>query len=210
MKNFNGVSVGKGKRQGGFTIIELVVVILLLGILTATALPRFMDISDEAHGAVVNSVTGSLRTGLALYHAQWLASGQPDNSVAVDYDGVDLYPNAGGDGYPASSGDLDFDAESDCTDVFNGLVTMGGMTIDTINWDAAAANIEANIEATLGANDWLGSTATDPSADPETCIYYYTGQFASGTDTAPSVIPALTYDVTAGTVTPGTFTLQED
>ena len=43
----------KAKRQDGFTIIELVVVILLLGILAATALPRFMDVTDEAHDAVV-------------------------------------------------------------------------------------------------------------------------------------------------------------
>ena len=43
----------KAKRQDGFTIIELVVVILLLGILAATALPRFLDVTDEAHAAAV-------------------------------------------------------------------------------------------------------------------------------------------------------------
>ncbi len=42
-------------RQSGFTIIELVVVILLLGILTATALPRFLEVTDEAHAAVVDA-----------------------------------------------------------------------------------------------------------------------------------------------------------
>ena len=46
MKSLNIKKAG-GASQAGFTIIELVVVILLLGILTATALPRFLDLSDE-------------------------------------------------------------------------------------------------------------------------------------------------------------------
>ena len=57
----------------GFTIVELVVVIILLGILAATALPRFMDVNDEAHQAVVEGVSGSLQTGISLYRAQWIA-----------------------------------------------------------------------------------------------------------------------------------------
>ncbi len=44
-------------NQDGFTIVELIVVILLLGILTATALPRFLDVTDEAHDAEVAPTT---------------------------------------------------------------------------------------------------------------------------------------------------------
>ena len=55
--------------QDGFTIIELIVVILLLGILTATALPRFLDVTDEAHDAVVDAVFGGLTTGVTLFRA---------------------------------------------------------------------------------------------------------------------------------------------
>src|SRR5690606_29028261 len=68
------VMIKKSKQQG-FTIIELVVVILLLGILTATALPRLMDISDDAHEAVAKAVQGSLNAGLMLYKAEWIAEG---------------------------------------------------------------------------------------------------------------------------------------
>jgi len=65
------------KSQQGFTIIELVVVILLLGILAATALPRFIDVTEQAHDAVFSGVGGSLVTGTALYRAEWVARGQP-------------------------------------------------------------------------------------------------------------------------------------
>src|SRR5262245_56304197 len=70
-------------NQKGFTIIELVVVILLLGILTATALPRFMAVEDEAHDAVVTAVAAGLRTSAGLFRAQWMAEGQP--STIDDY-----------------------------------------------------------------------------------------------------------------------------
>jgi MSHA pilin protein MshA len=66
-------------RQGGFTLIELVVVITILGILAAFAVPRFVAIDQQARVASRDALAGSVRSGSALAHAMWLATGQPAN-----------------------------------------------------------------------------------------------------------------------------------
>ncbi|MDZ7767961.1 MAG: prepilin-type N-terminal cleavage/methylation domain-containing protein [Woeseiaceae bacterium] len=63
----------------GFTLIELVVVIALLGILAAFALPRFASLESEARAATVQGLAGSLRSASAMAHGLYLRAGQPGN-----------------------------------------------------------------------------------------------------------------------------------
>lgn len=178
------------RKQTGFTIVELVVVIILLGILAATALPRFINVDDDAHAAAFEGVTGGLQTGISLFHAQWIADGTPAADTAlVEFNGLATTAN----GYPYSTtvnGGSDVAASADCVDVFQGVL-QGGPSI------TSAANLAA--VAAAGANaDYV---AVSPAGG--TCDFYYTGETTASGDT----IRVLSYATANGVLTPGTQVL---
>ncbi|MBU2870304.1 prepilin-type N-terminal cleavage/methylation domain-containing protein [Colwellia sp. E2M01] len=71
MKNSMNVKV----NQKGFTLIELVVVIVILGILAVTAAPKFIDLSGDAKASVVQAVEGSLKSAADMAYAKRLVKG---------------------------------------------------------------------------------------------------------------------------------------
>jgi MSHA pilin protein MshA len=66
----DGLAVGKNIKNSGFTLIELIIVIVILGILAVVAAPKFIDISSDAKVAVLNSLSGQFKSTIALVQAK--------------------------------------------------------------------------------------------------------------------------------------------
>ena len=77
------------KSSQGFTLIELVVVITILGILAAFAIPRFAGLEREARIAAINGLAGSVRSGAVLAHSLNLAKGDAHDADAT-MEGADV------------------------------------------------------------------------------------------------------------------------
>jgi len=91
-------------KQKGFTLIELIIVIVILGILAVTAAPRFIDLQADAKQSTLNGVKAALNSGSQLVYAKAAINGQlagteaaPETvplSPTVDMSTVSGYPNA--------------------------------------------------------------------------------------------------------------------
>jgi MSHA pilin protein MshA len=81
----------------GFTLIELIVVILVLGVLAATIAPKFFDLAGSARGAAVRTFAGSLTSAAQMARAVQGASGLTAGAT-ISVEGVNIAMNLG---YPA-------------------------------------------------------------------------------------------------------------
>lgn len=153
-------------KQTGFTLIELVIVVVILGLLAATAIPRFLNVTDDAKVATVEGVAGGFATGVGLVRAQWEIDARPRfnqsaNNTTVNIEGI-LIGVDSDTGYPTGSPTNDASTEDDaisnddCSSIF-GLIMQSAPTI-TSQWNPLVADdfryfTNVNQGAGAGGND---------------------------------------------------------
>lgn len=122
-------------KSQGFTLVELVVVIVILGILAVTVLPKFINLTDDVLQAKVSANAGALRSGVKLANMKWRVLGSPsdfskrDNIqlYGTDTSGqIDINPQ----GYPAQSFSgsdriISTDSDADCLSLWQALIKNG-------------------------------------------------------------------------------------
>jgi MSHA pilin protein MshA len=139
-------------RQGGFTLVELVTVIAVLGILAATAMPKMMSLNQDARIAVVQAAKGALHSTTAMVHARYLAkpgaygdgAGMPVEDATVTFR----------NGYPSANGNLATVAGLDDQGKYRYTWSAGVLTVSPQN---VADRSKCNVSYTEA-----GSTDTPP------------------------------------------------
>lgn len=145
------------KINQGFTLIELIIVIVILGILAVTAAPKFLSISGDATEGVLNSLAGSLKSTASIYHTRALnADGGLENGFVSENILFDQ-------GYPVA---LDFDAPNDSTDgtpeILEAMeIDAGDWTFNTIFSDSEGSETTRGLYITSSSVIAGGATAAE-------------------------------------------------
>ncbi|GAB3027331.1 prepilin-type N-terminal cleavage/methylation domain-containing protein [Bowmanella dokdonensis] len=171
-------------QQRGFTLIELIIVIVILGILAVTAAPKFIDIQSDATSSTLQGARAALQGGAQLVYAKSAIAGEQNNAAGavagseVDIGGVSVETHRG---YP--------DADSQDQAMLNAWVDL-----PTANWTfvapvGAAATAAGPADGSFGVHP-VGSTVdyTVTAADGDSCHVLYNNSAGNGVAPVVNVV----------------------
>lgn len=124
-------------KYQGFTLIELVVVLLLIAILSVTVFPQFLNFSDDAEASIVDSTGAALGTGVSLAHSKWLTQGFNGSASDLDlYGDGSVLMDFNNNGWPVQvQNSVDdnptLDNRAECIQVWEGLLSQDSPSVST-------------------------------------------------------------------------------
>ncbi len=149
------------KRQGGFTLIELVVVIVILGILAVTAAPRFLNLQDDARNASIQGLKGAMQGAAGIVYGKSAINGTENGDSSISMAGQTVnttngYPEASANGIGNAVAGLATDWQ-----VVSGSDTTGTVSYTFKNYANGTASkcsvkydmASTDVEPTITAND---------------------------------------------------------